>query len=214
MNFFDFVSNRRDDVITLGIEHVLLVLASVALATVIGVALGVLSYRSPRARGVVLGTAGAMLTIPSFALFVLLLPITGFGPATVVIALTMYGLLPVIRNTVTGLRGVDPAIVESAQGMGLNRTQRLLSIELPLAWPVIMTGIRVTTVILTGIAAIGAIINGPGYGEFIFTGLARVGTQVAVPQVLTGIIGVVVVAIVFDALFTLVARFTTSKGIR
>ena len=134
--------------------------------------------------------------------------------APVVVALTLYGLLPILRNTITGLRGVDPAIVEAAKGMGLSRSQRLLRVELPLAWPVIITGIRVTTLILLGIAAIGAIVNGPGYGELIFTGLARVGTPVAVNLVLAGTLGVVVLAVLFDLLFHAVRRLTTSRGIR
>lgn len=161
-----------------------------------------------------LATTGAFLTIPSFALFILLLGPLGLGWPPVVVALTLYGLLPILRNTITGLRGVDPAIVESAKGMGLSRTQRLLRVELPLAWPVIITGIRVTTLILLGIAAIGAIVNGPGYGELIFTGLARVGTPVAVNLVMAGTLGVVVLAVLFDLLFHAVRRLTTSRGIR
>jgi osmoprotectant transport system permease protein len=184
------------------------------LSAVLGVLLGVLSYRSPLARAAAIAVTGAFLTIPSFALFVLLLGIVGLGTTPVVIALTMYGLLPVVRNTVTGLLQVDPAIVESAQGMGLSRRQRLLQIELPMAWPIVLTGIRVSTVVLVGIASIGAIINGPGYGNFIFTGLARVGTPVAVDMVLTGIVGVVVVAILYDTAFTVLGKLTTSRGLR
>jgi osmoprotectant transport system permease protein len=214
LDLLEFIWQRRDDVFELGIEHVWLVALSVLLSSSIGVLLGVLSYRSATARSAVLAVTGAFLTIPSFALFVLLLGIVGLGTAPVVIALTMYGLLPVVRNTITGLQQVDPAIVESALGMGLSRRQRLLRIELPLAWPVVLTGIRVSTVILVGIAAIGAIVNGPGYGSFIFTGLARVGSPVAVNLVLTGILGVIVVAILFDAAYTLLAKLTTSKGLR
>jgi osmoprotectant transport system permease protein len=214
LDFLDFVWQRRDDVLRLGAEHIALVAVSVAISAGLGVLLGVLSYRSPTARAAAIAVTGAFLTIPSFALFVLLLGIVGLGTTPVVIALTMYGLLPVVRNTVTGLLQVDQAIVESALGMGLSRRQRLLRIELPLAWPVVLTGIRVSTVILVGIAAIGAIVNGPGYGELIFTGLARVGSPVAVNLVLTGTLGVVVVAIVFDAFFTLLGKLTTSKGLR
>ncbi|WP_232796966.1 ABC transporter permease [Blastococcus atacamensis] len=214
LDFVDFAWQRRDDVLQLGIEHAALVALSVTISAALGVLLGVLSYRSPTARSAVIAVTGAFLTIPSFALFVLLLGIVGLGTAPVVIALTMYGLLPVVRNTITGLLQVDPAIVESALGMGLSRRQRLLRIELPLAWPVVLTGIRVSTVVLVGIAAIGAIVNGPGYGELIFTGLARVGSPVAVNLVLAGTLGVVVVAVVFDAAFTLLGKLTTSKGLR
>lgn len=214
IDFVEFLIKRSDDMLEMGLGHAAVVGVSVLLASIIGIFLGFLTYRNSRAREFVLALTGAMLTIPSFALFILLLGPLGLGAKPVVVALTMYGLMPIVRNTVAGLNSVDPAVIESARGVGLNRWQRLLRIELPLAWPVIITGIRVTTLTLLGIAAIGAIVNGPGYGEFIFTGLARVGTPVAVNLVLAGTLGVVILAIIFDALFYTVRRFTTSKGIR
>lgn len=198
----------------LGLAHAAVVGVSVVLASAIGITLGILTYQRERPREVVLALTGAFLTVPSFALFILLLGPLGLGWPPVVVALTLYGLLPVVRNTITGLREVDPAIVESAKGMGLSRRQRLARIELPLAWPVIITGIRVTTLVLLGIAAIGAIVNGPGYGELIFRGLARVGTPVAVDLVLAGTLGVIILAVLFDALIYAASRLTTSKGIR
>lgn len=214
MGFVEFLVNRSDDMLELGIQHALVVAVSVALATVIGVALGIATYQRERPRELVLAATGAFLTIPSFALFILLLGPLGLGWRPVVVALTMYGLMPVVRNTITGLREVSPAVVEAAKGMGLSRRQRLLRVELPLAWPVIITGIRVTTLVLLGIAAIGAIVNGPGYGELIFTGLARVGTPVAVNLVLAGALGVMVLAVLFDLLFYAARRLTTTRGIR
>ena len=212
--FFDFLSERRDDMISMGIAHIWLVAISVAISAVIGVILGIIAYQRPKLGTGILGVTSAFLTIPSFALFVLLLPVVGLGAPPVIIALMLYGLLPVVRNTITGLREVDPAIIESAQGMGMNRRERLLKIELPMAWPVIMTGIRVTTVMLVGIATIGAIVLGPGYGSLIFDGLGHAGVPVAVNLVLAGILGTIVVAIIFDALFTLIGRLTTSRGLR
>ncbi|WP_341727817.1 ABC transporter permease [Brooklawnia sp.] len=214
MDFFQFLIRRSDDFFALGIAHAVVVIVSVFLASIIGIALGVLSYQRPRVRDFILGLTGAMLTIPSFALFILLMAPLGLGARPVVVALTMYGLMPIVRNTVTGLSGVDPAIVEAAKGMGLTRRQRLWRIEFPLAWPVVVTGIRVTTLVLLGIAAVGDIVNGPGYGAFIFTGLYRVGTPVAVNLVLAGTLGVVLLAIVFDLVFRLIGRLTTSKGLR
>ena len=214
MEFLDFLVNRSDDMLELGLAHAAVVAISVLFASVLGIALGVLTYQRQRARDLVLATTGAMLTVPSFALFILLLGPLGLGARPVVVALTMYGLMPIVRNTVTGLNSVDPAVIESAQGMGLTRWQRLRQIELPLAWPVIITGIRVTTLVLLGICAIGAIVNGPGYGELIFTGLARVGTPVAVNLVLAGTLGVIILAILFDLLFYAARRLTTSQGIR
>lgn len=198
----------------LGLLHIAVVGVSVLIATVIGVGLGIATYRTNLPREIVLAVTGAFLTIPSFALFVLLIGPLGLGPRPVVVALSLYGLLPIVRNTITGLREVDPAVVESAQGMGMSRRRRLLQVELPLAWPVIITGIRVTTLILIGIATIGEIVLGPGYGELIFGGLARVGTPVAVHLVGAGIVGVMLVAIVYDLAFHLVRVLTTSKGIR
>ena len=214
MEFLEFLINRSDDMLELGIEHAAIVGVSVLLATVIGVGLGVATYRKPRQREAVIAVTGAFLTVPSFALFILLIGPLGLGALPVAVALTMYGLLPIVRNTITGLREVDPAIVEAANGMGMSRRQQLLRIELPLAWPVIITGVRVTTLVLLGIAAIGSIVLGPGYGEMIFTGLARVGTPVAVHLVLAGTVGIIILAILFDVLFYAVRRLTTSRGIR
>jgi osmoprotectant transport system permease protein len=214
LSFLEFLQTRSSDMVELGLEHAAVVGLSVLLATIIGVTLGIATYQRARARGMVLAITGAILTIPSFALFILLLGPLGLGWPPTVVALTLYGLMPVVRNTITGLRGVDPAVLEAAKGMGLNRRQRLLRIELPLAWPVIITGVRVTTLVLLGITAIAAIINGPGYGEFIFTGLARVGTPVAVNLVLAGALGVMILAVLFDILFYTVRKLTTSKGIQ
>ena len=141
-------------------------------------------------------------------------PFLGLGTRSVVVGLVMYGLLPIVRNTIVGLREVDPAIVESAQGMGMGRMTRLFRIELPLAWPVILTGMRVSTLILVGIAAIGAYINGPGLGNDIFTGLARIGSASALNLVLGGILGIMVLAVLFDLVYVLVSRVTVSKGLR
>ena len=213
-DLIEFLLKRRSDMLELGLEHVVIVGVSVLLSSVIGIALGVATYRTGRPREIVLAVTSSFLTIPSFALFILLIGPLGIGATPVVVALTMYGLLPIVRNTITGLREVDPAIVESAQGMGMSRGQRLLRIELPMAWPVIITGIRVTTLILVGIATIGAIVDGPGYGDLIFGGLARVGSPVAVNLVLAGMIGVIVVAILFDGAFNLLGKLTTSRGMK
>lgn len=214
MGFGEFLARRADDMLELGIAHATVVGAAVLISTLVGVGLGILTYQNERARNAVLAVTGSFLTIPSFALFILLLGPLGLGWRPVLFALVLYGLMPIVRNTITGLREVDPAIVESAKGMGYNRRQLLLRIELPLAWPVIITGVRVTSLVLLGIAAIGAIVNGPGYGELIFTGLARVGTPVAVNMVLAGTVGVMILAVLFDIAFYAVKRLTTSRGIR
>lgn len=214
MSLFDYLNAQGDRLLGLAIEHAQIVIVSVSISTVIGVALGVLTYQTRRPRLIALGVTGIFLTIPSFALFGLLIGPLGLGATPAIVALVMYGLLPIVRNTIVGLRSVDPAVVESAQGMGMGRYRRLMRIELPLALPVIITGIRVAAVIIVGIAAIAAVVNGPGLGKDIFRALARVGTPTAIPQALSAVLGIIIIAILIDFAFTVVARLTTSRGIR
>ncbi|WP_017593196.1 ABC transporter permease [Nocardiopsis potens] len=214
MNFFDHLAGNYAEVLALTGEHVVLVLQGLVLASLIGIPLAVLTYRAELPRSVVLAVAGVFLTIPSYALFGLLIAPLGLGTAPAVTALTMYALLPVVRNTVVGLRGVDPAVIESARGMGLSRRQILRQIELPLAWPVIITGLRVATQLLLGIAAISAAVNGPGLGNLIFQGLSSAGTPFAVYLALEGILGIVVLAVLADLAFAALNRVSTSRGLR
>lgn len=213
MSLVDYLSAQGDRLFGLAVEHALIVLLSVSISTLIGVILGVLTYQTNGPRRAALAVTGIFLTIPSFALFGLLIAPLGLGATPAVVALVMYGLLPIVRNTITGLRSVDPAIVESAQGMGMGRYRRLLRIELPLAWPIIITGIRVAAVIIVGIAAIAAVVNGPGLGKDIFRALARVGTPTAIPQALSAVLAIIIIAILIDLAFMILARLTTSKGI-
>lgn len=216
MNFFDYLVDNWQLLLDLTIEHALLVLAAVAVASVVGVSLAVAVYRHRGAREVALRGTGLILTVPSLAMYAVLItiPLLGIGTTSVLVALSLYALMPIVRNTVTGLLGVDAAIVESAQGMGMNRWQRLWRIEMPMAWPVVMTGIRLSLLLIIGIAALGAIINGPGLGELIFRGLSGAGRPFALPVALAGFLGVVVLAALLDALFGLFARLTTSRGLR
>ena len=214
VSFWEYVSKNWGRLKELLIEHAQIVLVSVAIAVVIGVGLGVLTYRTERPRVAVLAVTGVFLTIPSFALFGLLISPLGLGTTPAVVALVMYALLPIVRNTITGLREVDPAVVESAQGMGMGRWRRLARIELPLAWPIIITGIRVSTQILVGIAAIAAVINGPGLGKEIFRALARVGTPTALNQALAAVLGIVILGLLLDIGYLLLGRLTTSRGVR
>lgn len=218
-----YLSRNWDTVLELAAAHALVTLTAVTIGTVLGVGLGVLSYRSPRGRAAVLRFTGLLLTIPSLALYAILITIPapggsglllGLGTPSVLVALTLYSLLPIVRNTVAGLLGVDPAIVESAQGMGMSRWTRLRKIELPMAWPVVITGIRVSTMVLLGIAALGSIVNGPGLGELLFRGLSLAGRPAAIPPALSGFLGVVLLAILFEVLFNLLTRLTTSRGVR
>ncbi len=211
-----YLEFRWEHVVDLAIDHVVVVVISVAIATVVGVGLGLATYRTKRPRDLALAVTGTILTIPSLALFGLFIAIPGLGlgARSVVVGLSLYGLLPIVRNTIVGLREVDPAVVESAMGMGMSRTHRLFRIELPLAWPVILTGMRVSTLLLIGIAAIGAYINGPGLGQDIFAGLAHYGGAGALNEVLGGTLGIIVLAVLFDLVYVLISWITIPKGLR
>jgi osmoprotectant transport system permease protein len=214
MSLGEYLSNQGDRLLGLVVEHAVIVAVALVISAFLGVSIGVLVYRTETPRRLALQVTGVFLTIPSFALYGLLIAPLGLGAKPVVVALVMYALLPIVRNTVTGLRGVDAAVVDSAQGMGMGRWRRLWRIELPLAWPVIMTGIRVSAMILVGIAAIGAVINGPGLGKDIFRALARVGTPTAVVQAVAATLGILVIALILDIGFLILGKVTTSRGIR
>lgn len=213
-DFVQFLARGWPDLLAQTMNHAINVVAAIAIATAIGVGLGIATYRTENPRQAVLAVTSTFLTIPSFALFGVLIGPMGLGRPPTVTALVIYALLPIVRNTVTGLRGVDPAIVESAKGMGLNARQQLLRIELPLAWPVILTGMRVSAQISMGIAAIGAVVNAPGLGIPILRGLARYGGFGALEMVVAGTLGVIVLALLIDAAFQGIDRLTTPKGIR
>lgn len=192
-----------------------LVAVPIVVATAISLVLGILAHRQRVLRPIILTTTSTFLTIPSLALFGLLIPVVGIGSPPVVVALTMYALLAIVRNTLAGLNSVDQAVVESARGMGMSNLQRLWRIELPNAWPVILTGIRVSTVLIVGIAPIAALVGGPGFGNEIYSqGIRRIGSPGAVNAILGGTLGVVLLALLFDGFYRLVERFTVSKGLQ
>ncbi|WP_267246005.1 ABC transporter permease [Streptomyces sp. PR69] len=214
MSFWEYLTTRHQQLLTDGFQHASAVFQCMVIATALGVLVGVLSYRSAWAGNLAITSTATFLTIPSLALIGLLIPVVGLGVAPTVIALTLYGLLPIVRNAIVGLRGVDPSLVDAAKGIGMSRTARLLRVELPLAWPPILTGIRVSTQMLMGIAAIAAYASGPGLGNEIFRGIASLGSANAVNQVLAGTLGIVVLALLFDAAYVLLGRLTIPRGIR
>ncbi|MGH3496900.1 MAG: ABC transporter permease [Nocardioidaceae bacterium] len=213
MSLWSFIQDRREIIVFEGYQHFSMVVQSLILATVIGIVLAALVYRS-RAAALATATSAVGLTLPSFALLGFLIAVMGTGVYPPVVALVFYGVLPILRNAVVGLAGVDPALVDAARGMGMSRLQTLRRIEIPLAWPVILTGVRVSGQMLMGIGAIAAFVSGPGLGGFIFSGLARIGGANAVNSVLVGTLGVIVLALVLDALLVGVRRLTISRGIR
>ncbi|TNC47907.1 ABC transporter permease, partial [Mumia zhuanghuii] len=173
-----------------------------------------IAYRSRRITDVALSLSSVGLTLPAFALFGILIAFVPNGIVVSVAALAFYGTLPILRNAVVGLSRVDPALVESARGMGMSRTATLLRLEIPLAWPVIVTGIRVSAQMLMGIAAIAAYVSGPGLGSFIFSGLSRIGGANATNSAWAGTLAIVVLAVLLDLVLSLLGRLTTSRGIR
>lgn len=213
-SWLDFVRSRWDEVVAHSVDHAVLVVLVVVAATLFAVALGIVVRGRPGPRTAAIGLAGIGLTIPSLALFTLFIPLVGLGFAPVFLALFIYALLPILRNTVTGLEQVDPAVIEAAKGMGMSRRQRLLRIQLPLAWPVIIAGIRVSALLTTGIAAIGVLVAGPGLGEFIKDGLRRLGLPNSMEAVWTGTVFIIALALLLDLTLLIVQRLTTSRGLR
>jgi osmoprotectant transport system permease protein len=197
MNFLHFVIQNRSEVLELTAEHLWLVGTSILLAVLIGIPLGILITRWPVLNKPVLGGANIIQTIPSLALFGFLLPTPWIGARAdrlAILALTLYALLPLIRNTYTGIKGVDRAVVEAGRGMGMTDAQLLWQVELPLALGVIIAGVRVAAVISIGLATIAAAIGAGGLGEYIFRGLAMVNNQV----ILAGAVPAAALAILAD----------------
>jgi len=195
MQFFDYIIHNREQVLRLTLEHLQLVGLAILAATLIGLPLGVAATRNAALRRWSLGAANVMQTVPSLALFGFLIPFTGIGARTAVIALALYALLPILRNTCVGIAGVDRAVLEAARGMGMTSSQMLWQVELPLASGVILAGIRTATVICVGVATIAAAIGAGGLGMFIFQGLSMVNNNV----ILAGAIPAALLAILADA---------------
>lgn len=197
MNFWQFIVQNHVEVSELTLEHLWLVTISIGLAVLVGIPLGILITRRPWLNKPILGSANIIQTIPSLALFGFLLPAPWIGARAdrlAILALMLYALLPLIRNTYAGIKGVDPAVVEAGRGMGLTDWQLLFQVELPLALGVIIAGVRVATVISVGLATIAAAIGAGGLGEYIFRGLAMVNNSV----ILAGAIPAALMALAAD----------------
>jgi len=197
MNWYDFVLRNRGEVIERTGEHIGLVAVSMSIALIIGLPLGVALVRRRTMQRWVFGVANVVQTIPSLALFGFLIPVPwigGVGASTAIVALALYALLPILRNTCTGIEEVDAAVIESARGMGMTPQQVLWQVELPLAAPVLLAGIRLATAISIGITTIAAAIGAGGLGVFIFRGVAMVNNQV----ILAGAIPAALLAVLAD----------------
>jgi osmoprotectant transport system permease protein len=205
MNTLSFFSQHSGEILQGTLEHIWLVAATMALAIAIGVPLGILVARRPWLSKPILGGANIAETIPSLALLGFLLPAPWLGDRAdrvAITALTLYALLPIIRNTAAGITGVDPAVREAARGMGMTSRQILFQVELPLSLSTVLAGIRVATVLTIGVATIAAAVGAGGLGEFIFRGLAMVNNRL----ILAGAIPAAALALLADFILSVLER--------
>lgn len=204
---FEFIRQQADKLGVQTLQHIGLTFISLLIAVVIGLPLGIYITRKKSLSGLVLGIAGVLQTIPSIALLGFMIPVLGIGAKPAIVALLLYALLPIIRNTYTGITGVNPAVKEAAIAMGLNKWQVLFKVELPLAMPVILAGIRTATVINVGVATLASYIAAGGLGEFIFGGISLNNTN----MILAGAIPAALLAILFDFLLSRLQKLNFKK---
>ncbi|MGE5658806.1 MAG: ABC transporter permease [Actinomycetota bacterium] len=209
----DFLSRYGAEIVQHTLEHLYLVGIAILISLLLGIPLGILVTRKPELSQLILGGANVMQTIPSLALFGLLIPVPllgGIGDRTAIVALTLYSLLPIIRNTYTGIANVDPAIREAGKGMGMTDWQLLFQVEIPLALGVILAGVRVATVIAIGLATIAAAIGAGGLGVFIFRGVATVNNQL----LFAGAIPAALMALFADLALSFLERILTKTAVK
>lgn len=214
VSWWEYLSSRWDLVGQTLTETLVYVVTVTVTAGLVAVVTGILTRHHPFAKELSLAIASVFLTIPSLALFTIFIPIVGLGFAPSFIALFLYAILPILRNTVAGLDSVDPSVLESAKGMGLTRSQVLLQVQLPLAWPVMLAGIRVSALLTVGISAIATLVAGGGLGDFIKSGLARLPLPNSLEAIWTGVILSLALAFSIDLLLRLLGRVTTPSGVR
>jgi len=204
---WEFMQQQSDKLVEQTIQHIGLTFISLFIAVLIGLPLGIFITRKKQLSGTILGIAGVLQTIPSIALLGFMIPVLGIGAKPAIAALLLYALLPIIRNTYTGIEGVDAAIKEAAVAMGMNKWQVLFKVELPLAMPVIFAGIRTATVITVGVATLASYIAAGGLGEFIFGGISLNNTN----MILAGAIPAALLAILFDFLLSRLQKLNIRK---
>lgn len=209
-NFIETVQSRSDLIQQAFLEHMYLSFVALAIGIAIALPLGILIARYRKYAEPVIGVTAVFQTIPSLALFGFLVPLIGIGSNTALIALIIYALLPILRNTYTGITTVDSSIIEAGRGMGMTRTQILAQIEFPLALPFIMAGIRTATVLTVGIATLATFVGAGGLGDVIYRGLQSYNKSL----ILAGALPVALLAITFDLLLKWVEKKATPKGMR
>lgn len=210
MDVLSFLANRWPTLIELTVEHLIIILSAMTLSVAIGLAIGIAVSFSPRAARMVLGINGLFMTVPSLALFSLLVPVLGIGATPAIVGLIVYTQLPIVRNVHTGLVGIDPALIEAARGMGLTEAKILWKIKLPLARPAILAGVRTATVMGIGIGAIAAYVGAGGLGVLIFQGISRNSDA----MVLVGAVIISAIAILTDRLIGRLGARAASEDTR
>ncbi|WP_404409391.1 ABC transporter permease [Jeotgalibacillus malaysiensis] len=209
-SFIDTVISRQDLIVEATLEHLYLSFTAIFIAIVISLPLGIFISRNQKVAEFYIGVTAVFQTIPSLALFGFLVPIMGIGFETALIALIIYALLPILRNTYTGITGVDQAVIEAGRGMGMTNSQILFKIELPLSLPFLMAGIRTATVLTVGVATLATFVGAGGLGDVIWRGLQSYNNNL----VLAGAIPVALLALLFDFILKLLEKKTTPKGLK
>lgn len=210
MSFWDVIINRKEDIINATIEHIQISFIALLIAMVISIPTGLLLTRMPRLAGPVIGVASLFQTIPSLALLGFMIPLVGIGIVPAIVALTVYALLPIMRNTYTGIMNVEKSIKEAGVGMGMTSLQVMFKIELPLALNVIMAGIRTATVMIIGVATLASLVGAGGLGDLIFRGISTVNTEL----ILAGTIPAALLAVIFDFILERLEKAVTPKGVK
>jgi osmoprotectant transport system permease protein len=210
MNFIEFFAYRKGEVLEALLRHMQITGMAVGFAILIGVPLGILITKKKNLANLVINVTNTFQTLPSLALFGLIIPILGIGLVPSVFVLFLYALLPIIKNTYIGINSVDPASIEAGRGMGMKKSQILTMVEIPLALPVIMGGIRISTVINIGTATIAALIGAGGLGDFIFKGISMNSNN----MILTGAVPTALLAIGVDFILGKIEKALIPKGIK
>lgn len=210
MNFLQFLKYRGPEIFKLTGEHMKITGVAVFLAILVGVPLGIYITKNKKVTNVILNTANIFQTLPSLALFGLIIPIMGIGFKPAIFVLFLYALLPIIKNTCIGINSIEPSIIEAGRGMGMTQTQILKMVEIPMALPIIMGGIRISTVINIGTATIAALIGAGGLGDFIFKGISMGNNNL----ILAGAIPTALLAISVDFILGVVEKKLTPHGLK
>ena len=206
---FEYIAKNWSAILSRTGEHVLLAFTAVALACIVGVPLGMLITKNKRLANAIISVANVLQTVPSLAMFALLIPLVGIKEKNAIFALFLYALLPIIKNTYIGIKNVAPSIIEAARGMGMSRSQILYKVQTPLAVPVIMGGVRIATVTGIGVATIATLIGAGGLGTLIYQGIGMMNY----PMMIAGAVSAAVLALLTDFILGSLEKKLTSKGI-